>query len=152
MGDTVPPSSDGASLYQEPDALFQNPSIHIPLSMGWLSEWRQFLQCDRLDKDMDRTPALVCSNMSCERRSELDQSGLCQLIWAPDDELYFSTGKGVLGGQIVIEGNLGVMMICGGHSVIFRTYRVITSAEPFGKGFLRGVHMPLPLQRSVKTG
>jgi hypothetical protein len=31
MGGTVPPSSDGASLYQEPDALFQNPSIHIPL-------------------------------------------------------------------------------------------------------------------------
>ena len=84
---------------------------------------------------MDRFPALVCSDMSRELRSEFDQVRVCQLIWAPDDELYFSTGKGVLGGQIVIEGNLGVMMICGGHSVIFRTYGVISSAEPFAKGF-----------------
>ena len=109
--------------------LFDDPSVHVALGMRRRSERWQLLGFHRFDDDLDCTPPLIHPCMSRELRGKFYQGGFCHVCWAPNDELDFSTGEGVVDGHIVSENNLAVKVVFGGHSILSPSYRAITSLD-----------------------
>jgi len=101
--------------------------------MRWCSERRQLLRLYRFDRYVDSAPTLIHSRVPGDLRGKFYQVWFRHLCRAADDDLDLSTGEGVVDGHIVVEDNLAVMVIFGGHGILSVSYRAITRLDPLRK-------------------